>query len=182
MLRILYSFIFMQLFFVSAIQSNLIPLGLTERYICALQLDVAVKCHDDHIIVIETIPGAECVNDLLDKEIRYFLSQQKETSHERYWNLDIEVGHDMYDVPLLYKCSMIGMPYYVPDEGVAYLQYGYDIIVIKNSLDGFLFRKVEGCDREVKMLRNRIPMQCPVAYLEFWFSEDKIFQMQAEYY
>ncbi|MDE5732317.1 MAG: hypothetical protein K2H95_04690 [Bacteroidales bacterium] len=182
MLRILYSFIFMQLFFVSAIQSNLIPLGLTERYICALQLDGTVKCHDDHIIVIETIPCAECVNDLLDKEIRYFLSQQKDTSHERYWNLDIEVGHDMYDVPLLYKCSMIGMPYYVPDEGVAYLQYGYDIIVIKNSLDELLFRKVEWCDREVKMLRNRIPMQSPVAYLELWFSEDKIFQMQAEYY
>lgn len=180
--QILYSFIFMQLFIASATHSNLIALGLTERSICALQLDGAVKYHDDHIIVIETIPEAECINDLLDKEIRYFLSQQNETSHERYWNLCIEVGHNMYDVPLLYKCGMIGMPYYVPDEGVAYLQYGYDIIVIKNSLDELLFRKVDGCDREVKMLRNRIPMQCPVAYLEFWFSEDQIFQMQAEYY
>ncbi|WP_289133226.1 hypothetical protein [uncultured Bacteroides sp.] len=182
MLRILYSFIFIQLFFASAIQSNLIAFGLTERSICALQSNGTVKFHDDHIIVIETIPGAECISNLLDKEIRYFLSQQNETYHERYWNLCIEVGHDMYDVPLLYKCSMIGMPYYVPDEGVAYLQYGYDIIVIKSSLDELLFRKVDGCDREVKMLRNRIPMQCPVAYLEFWFSEDKIFQMQAEYY
>lgn len=152
-------------------------------FICLLQMNGIVTIHDDHnMVVVDTIPRAECINEILEGEIRYFLSQQRKTTAERYWDFCMEVKHDMYDIPVLYNCKMINMPYYIPDEGVAYLQYGDDIIVIKNKLDALFFSKVDGCNREIKMLRNRVPMQCPVACLELWFSENKIFQVRAEYY
>lgn len=152
-------------------------------FLCLLQLNGIVELHDEHdMIVIDTIPKAECINEVLDGEIQYFLSQQNEACQERYWDICIETVYDMYALSCLYKCSMISTPHYIPDEGVAYMQYGHDIIVIKDSINEAMFRKVEGYCRELKMVRKRIPMQCPVACLEIWFSENKIYQIQAEYY
>ena len=157
------------------------------RTLCKIQIFALILLQplicgsQDFQYVNGTLPKAECINEVLDREIRYYLAQQDKATAECWWNLRIVEKHDMYGCPGLYQCHLSRQPHYVPDEGIAYLQYGNDIIVIEESLNKDIFMKVEGWDRNVRMLRKRVPMNTPVAYLGLLFSKNKIFKIQAEY-
>ena len=150
--------------------------------LCLLLIS-GTKYNEDHnVIIVDPLPKVECINKILDDEIKYYLSQQRETKYERYWNLIIGLEYDMYDVPVLYKCDIHNTPNYIPDKGIAYMQYGHDIIVIIDSINELIFKEVDNCEKIIKMMTNRVPMHTSVAHLGLLFSENKVFQMNAEYY
>ncbi|MCX4333504.1 MAG: hypothetical protein OSJ55_01355 [Bacteroidales bacterium] len=126
-------------------------------FLWSLSLVCAAK--NDTVTVIQTLPKVECANKILDNEIRHYLAQQDSTDQVCYWNMQIQKENDTY------VCLVFREPDHIPNRGIAYLQYGYDIIVIEGKLDKTLFNKIKGCDLAIKMAKNRTLISDPVAYL-----------------
>ncbi|WP_288878405.1 MULTISPECIES: hypothetical protein [Bacteroides] len=118
-------------------------------FVCALICVHPLTCgaKKDGAFVIKTIPKAECVNKIIDDEIRHYLAQQDTARQECYWN--IRTGKDNG----VFMFRMFRGADFVPAAGIAYLQYGNDIIIVEGKLDRALFRRVKGHDRSMKMSR-----------------------------
>lgn len=131
-------------------------------FVCALIWVNPLTCgaKKDGAFVIKTIPKAECVNKIIDDEIRHYLAQQNTARQECHWNVRTEKDNDVF------VFRMFRGPDFVPAEGTAYLQYGNDIIVVEGKLDRAVFRRVKGYDRSMKMSRiQRAHVDDSLAYL-----------------
>lgn len=131
-------------------------------FVCALIWVHPLTCgtKKDGAFVIKTIPKAECVNKIIDDEIRHYLAQQNTARQECHWNVRTEKDNDVF------VFRMYRGPDFVPAAGTAYLQYGNDIIVVEGKLDRAVFRRVKGHDRSMKMSRiQRAHVDDSFAYL-----------------
>lgn len=132
--------------------------------------------------IVKILPEVKCINKILDTEIRYFLSQQKETHEDRYWDLRVRKLHDKFDASVLYRCGLANEMNHIPSDGIAYMQYGKEIIMILKDLDETLFKKVDDSERVIGVVRNRYFFFCSTANLSLLFSENKLLAMNAEYH
>lgn len=125
---------------------------------CTLLLLSPMLCSaQEHntIMVTGSLAKSECVNEILDAEIRHFIAQQDScTEHSRYWNLIVNKDDRFTRIFLIQWRNKL------PHEGSAYLQYGNDIIVIcetrrtRRDKELAFFRTTEDDEKVLKMFRS----------------------------
>ena len=129
--------------------------------------------HGEDIDSTILIPRAKCKNAVLDKEIEHFFSQYSQDSEIRIWNLLIQKQPYTYCNSTVYKCTLHLEPDR-PDPGIAYLDYGSNLVVIEENLDELFFMPSEGPQREITVWINRIPVMHSYPFMVFWMKESSL--------
>lgn len=135
-------------------------------FLCTQSLICGAK--EDGVFVMKSIPKAECVNPIIDGEIRHYLAQQDTAKHQCYWSIRIEKNNNFC------ICQMFRVPGNIPCVGTAYLQYGNDIVVIAGKYDRKLFHIVKGHNRTIKMSKKAISFDESFAYLGLEFFNGRL--------
>jgi hypothetical protein len=116
----------------------------------------------------------------LDKEIRYFLSQHPKTQDTLYWNISLTGQIYTRRNSEVTRCTISFEPH-EPDFGEAYLQYGQDILVLKDKVDDSVFKFMPNNQRELSVVKNRTPKMSHHTLLDIWFTKQTVLQKRCEF-
>ncbi len=140
-------------------------------------------CKETDVRISLYLPLAECVNPILDKEIRRYLEQRPRTGEVTYWNLTLKKESYTYCDSKVYQCIISRtLSDYTPDAGTAFLQYGNNILVIRNRLDGSVFKVLDGQERCIPLLINRVPCNTTLNCLYVSFTRERFLKKYSESY
>jgi hypothetical protein len=169
-----------------SIKSNIMSLSLSEASISHLAkktndaFDWVKKGEAEDIHVKQILPRVECSDRLLDKEIRYFLSQHPKTQDTLYWNISLTGQIYTRRNSEVTRCTISFEPH-EPDFGEAYLQYGQDILVLKDKVDDSVFKFMPNNQRELSVVKNRTPKMSHHTLLDIWFTKQTVLQKRCEF-
>lgn len=169
-----------------SIKSNIMSLSLSEASISYLvnktkcAFDWVKRGEDEDIHIKQILPRVECSDGLLEKEIRYFLSQRPKTKGTRYWNISLTDQIYTQRGSEVTRCTINFEPH-GPDFGEAYLQYGQDILVLMEKVDETFFKFMPNNHREFSMVKNRTPQMSHQTFLDIWFTKQTVLQKRCEF-
>ena len=136
---------------------------------------VGVGKSDNNVYEVRKLQQVECVNDVLDKEIKHYLNQCPSPKDKTIcWNIRIWRESYTYCGSPVYRC-VISLEPDGPENGNAYLLSDNNILVLVGHVDESLFKSVRGAPKSIRVVieRNDI-FSHSYPYACFWFSKTQI--------